>query len=189
MRRSVPEPGRKILDRCGRTGSDDLDSPAGQVPDPSAEIQLSCALRGRSAVEDSLNAPFDQASDGLPIHLSYSSAMKSTIYHNPRCSKSRATLALLQERGADVEIIEYLKTPLATEAIRDLIAKLGLTAADVVRSGEPAFKDSGLSLDSGDAELIELMAREPIVMQRPIVVAGESARIGRPPENVLELFD
>ncbi|HEY5666632.1 MAG TPA: arsenate reductase (glutaredoxin) [Gammaproteobacteria bacterium] len=115
--------------------------------------------------------------------------MKATIYHNPRCSKSRATLALLRERGIDVQIIDYLKTPPAGEAIRELIAQLGLTAADIVRSGEAAFRDSGLSLDSGDAELIALMSREPIVMQRPVVVVGESARIGRPPENVLELLD
>ena len=115
--------------------------------------------------------------------------MKATIYHNPRCSKSRATLALLEERGAEIETVEYLKTPPSASEIRDLIARLGLEAADIVRTGEAPFRESGLALDSPDEDLIALMTREPIVMQRPIVVVGESARIGRPPEQVLELLD
>ena len=114
--------------------------------------------------------------------------MKAKIYHNPRCSKSRTTLKLLQDRGIDVTVVEYLESPLSAAEIRELIAKLGLGAADLIRSGEPAFKESGLSLTSPADDLIGLMAREPIVMQRPIIVAGGGARIGRPPEQVLELI-
>ena len=114
--------------------------------------------------------------------------MKARIYHNPRCSKSRATLALLQDRGLDVDIVEYLKQPPSAAEIRELLAKLGLEAAAIVRSGEPAFKESGLTLKSPASDLIALLAREPIVLERPIVVLGAAARIGRPPERVLELI-
>jgi len=114
--------------------------------------------------------------------------MKLKIYHNPRCSKSRATLALLEESGADVEVIEYLKTPPSAAEIRQLLARLGLKAADIVRPGEAAFRESGLTLASPADELIELMAREPIVMERPIVTSSSAARVGRPPERALELL-
>lgn len=114
--------------------------------------------------------------------------MKAKIYHNPRCSKSRATMALLKERGIDIDTVEYLKTPPSADEIRELLRLLGMRAADIVRTGEQAYRDSGLSADASESDLIELMVAEPIVMQRPIVVAGDSARIGRPPEQVLELF-
>ena len=114
--------------------------------------------------------------------------MKARIYHNPRCSKSRATLAILEEKGVDTEIVEYLKSPLSADEIRILLAQLGLKAADIVRSGETAFRESGLTTESDENALIELMAREPIVLQRPIVVVRDEARIGRPPEQVLELL-
>lgn len=114
--------------------------------------------------------------------------MKAKIYHNPRCSKSRATLALLEERGIPVEVVEYLKQPPSAGTIRQLLTQLGLKARDVVRSGEPAFRESGLSADSPADALIALIEKEPIVLQRPIVVYGNSARIGRPPEQVMELF-
>ena len=113
--------------------------------------------------------------------------MKARIYHNPRCSKSRATLTLLKERGLDVEVVEYLNNPPDASDIGRLLESLDLAAADIVRTGEQAFKDSGLTLTSAPAELIALMAREPIVIERPIVVVGNRARIGRPPERVLEL--
>lgn len=114
--------------------------------------------------------------------------MKVKIYHNPKCSKSRATLALLKDRSIDIDVVEYLKSPLTADELRGIIDKLGITAADLVRTGETAFKQSGLSLSSPAEDLLELMAREPVVMQRPIVVIGEAARIGRPPEQVLELL-
>lgn len=114
--------------------------------------------------------------------------MKARIYHNPRCSKSRATLSLLKQRGVEVEVVEYLATPPDAGEIRDLLARLGLEAADIVRTGETAFRESGLSTESPPDELISLIAREPKVLQRPIVVVGDAARIGRPPEQVLELL-
>lgn len=115
--------------------------------------------------------------------------MKARIYHNPRCSKSRATLALLEERGVDFEIVEYLKTPPTTSELEALLTKLGLRARDIVRANEPEFKASGLSLDAPDAELLALVAEHPKLLQRPIVEVGPSARIGRPPEHVLELLE
>jgi arsenate reductase len=115
--------------------------------------------------------------------------MQAKIYHNPRCSKSRATLALLEERGVDPEVVEYLKTPPTADELRELLAKLGLKARDVIRKGEPEFKESGVSLDAPEDRLIELMAAHPILIERPIVVVGRRARLGRPPEQVLELFE
>lgn len=114
--------------------------------------------------------------------------MSVKIYHNPRCSKSRATLALLEARGMDYEIVDYLHEPPTAPELERLLGQLGLEARDIVRTGEPAFRESGLSLDSPPAALIELVTREPGVLQRPIVVADGRARIGRPPERILELF-
>jgi len=116
--------------------------------------------------------------------------MKPRIYHNPRCSKSRATLQLLEDRGVDVEVIEYLKTPLDAASLRALLAKLGMAARDIVRTGEDECKQSGLDLASADdAAVIALIAQHPKVMQRPIVETAADARIGRPPEQVLDLFE
>ena len=115
--------------------------------------------------------------------------MKPRIYHNPRCSKSRATLALLEERGLEPEIVEYLKTPPDAATISKLLRKLGLKARDIVRANEDEFRASGLSLDAPADELIALIARAPKVLQRPIVEVGEHARIGRPPEQVLEIIE
>lgn len=115
--------------------------------------------------------------------------MKARIYHNPRCSKSRATLALLEERGVDLETVEYLQTPLSAEQLRKLLAKLGRPARDIVRANEPEFKQSGVPLDASEAELLALLAEHPRLLERPIVEVGRSARIGRPPENVLELLE
>lgn len=114
--------------------------------------------------------------------------MKARIYHNPRCSKSRATLALLAEHGVDVEVIEYLKTPPSAAELRKLLAKLGRPARDIVRGNEDEFKTSGVSMDAGEDRLLELVARHPKLLQRPIVVVGNKARIGRPPEAVLDLL-
>ena len=115
--------------------------------------------------------------------------MKPRIYHNPRCSKSRATLALLEDRGIDVDVIEYLRTPLDADALTALLTKLDLTASDIVRTGEDAFKQSGVDLaGADDATIVELIAEQPKIMQRPIVETESAARIGRPPEQVLELF-
>jgi arsenate reductase (glutaredoxin) len=112
-----------------------------------------------------------------------------TIYHNPRCSKSRTTLALLQEKGIEPEIILYLETSPDATQIASLLDKLGISAAQLVRRGEEAYKAEGLGADSSDEQLIAAMATHPKLIERPIVVHGDRAVLGRPPENVLGLID
>ncbi len=112
-----------------------------------------------------------------------------TIYHNPRCSKSRTTLALLEEKGIQPEVVLYLETEPGEGEIRQLLDKLGITAAQLVRRGEEAYKSAGLGKDSSEAELIAAMAQHPKLIERPIVVSGDRAVLGRPPENVLDLID
>ena len=110
------------------------------------------------------------------------------IYHNPRCSKSRNTLALLEENGVQPQIVLYLETPPDSGEIKALLGKLDLSAAELVRRTEDAFKSCGLSKDSSEGELIAAMAAHPKLIERPIVVKGGRAVLGRPPENVLELI-
>jgi arsenate reductase len=112
-----------------------------------------------------------------------------TIYHNPRCSKSRNTLALLQENGVEPEVVLYLDTAPDADEIRGLLDKLGLSAGELVRRGEEAYKACGLSRDSGEDEILAAMAAHPKLIERPIVVRGERAVLGRPPENALDLLD
>lgn len=112
-----------------------------------------------------------------------------TIYHNPRCSKSRTTLALLQERGLDPEVVLYLETRPSAAEIRQLLQKLGMGAAQLVRRGEEEFRASGLDASASEDELVAAMASHPRLIERPIVVRGDRAVLGRPPENVLELID
>ena len=114
--------------------------------------------------------------------------MDAKIYHNPRCSKSRATLELLEDNGIHPSIVEYLKHPPDAGEIRSVLDKLGLSAADIVRTNESAFRESGLTTDSPEEALIALIVEQPSVLQRPIVVIGDKARIGRPPEQVLDLI-
>jgi arsenate reductase len=111
-----------------------------------------------------------------------------TIYHNPRCSKSRNTLALMEENGIQPQIVLYLETPPGAGQIKALLVKLGLSAAELVRPGEDAYKSCGLNKGSSEAELIAAMAAHPKLIERPIVVKGERAVLGRPPENALELI-
>jgi len=112
-----------------------------------------------------------------------------TIYYNPRCSKSRQTLALLRERGIEPRVVEYLKTPPDAATLTALLAVLGLEPEDVTRRGEPAYRDAGLDGPAlGRRERIDRMVRHPQVIERPIVQAGERARVGRPPEAVLEIL-
>ena len=115
--------------------------------------------------------------------------MKATIYHNPRCTKSRATLALLTQHGVDLDIVEYLENPPSRRTLETLLKKLGLKASALIRSAEPEFKESGLTLDAPDDELLDLMVAIPKLIERPIVEIGNRARIGRPPERVLEILD
>lgn len=111
-----------------------------------------------------------------------------TIYHNPRCSKSRNTLALLQEHGIEPEVVLYLETCPGTDEINGLLGKLGIAAAQLVRRGEGAYKECGLGPDSSDGDIVAAMAGHPKLIERPIVIRGERAVLGRPPENVLELI-
>ena len=115
--------------------------------------------------------------------------MSVTIYHNPRCSKSRATLALLEERSEHIEIIKYLETPPSVAAIKDILAALSMTPRELMRKGETIFKDLGLADGQlSEEELIKAMSENPILIERPIVVKGEKAAIGRPPEAVLDIL-
>lgn len=112
-----------------------------------------------------------------------------TLYHNPRCSKSRSALQLLEERGLTPAIVRYLETPLSAAQLQDLLAKLGIPARQLLRSGEDEYKSLGLSEPNlTDAQLIEAMAAQPKLIERPILVVGEKAVIGRPPENILEIL-
>lgn len=115
--------------------------------------------------------------------------MALKIYHNPRCSKSRQTLALLQENGHQPEIVEYL-TDLPSEAeIKELLKMLGMSSAhELMRKGEQVYKDLGLKTVDDESELIRAMAENPKLIERPIVIKGVKAAIGRPPESVLALF-
>jgi arsenate reductase len=112
-----------------------------------------------------------------------------TIYHNPRCSKSRNTLALLQENGVEPKVVLYLETPLDSGEIKALLKKLGISAAELVRRGEDDYKSSGLTRDSSEAEIVAAMAKYPKLIERPVVVRGSKAVLGRPPENALALID
>ena len=112
-----------------------------------------------------------------------------TIYHNPRCSKSRQTLELLQSNNIEPEIVLYLETPPSAADIEALLSKLGISARELLRNGEDAYKENNLKDKSlSDAALIEAMTKFPKLIQRPIVVKGDKAVLGRPPENVLELI-
>ncbi len=112
-----------------------------------------------------------------------------TIYHNPRCGTSCNTLALLQERGVQPEVVEYLKTPLDRAALRALIASMGVPVIDVVRAKEPVFAELKLGAPGvSDEQLIDAMVAHPILMNRPIVVTPRGARLCRPAEAVLELL-
>jgi arsenate reductase len=112
--------------------------------------------------------------------------MTVTIYHNPRCGKSRETLGLIEGKGIKPVVIEYLKTPPNAAEIKRLLGLLGLTARELVRKKEAA--DEGVSLDLPEDKLIAQMAAHPIIIERPIVVSGSKARLGRPPESVLEIL-
>ena len=111
-----------------------------------------------------------------------------TLWHNPRCSKSRQALALLEEAGAEVVLRLYLKEAPDLTEIAALQKALGLKAVDMMRRGEKAFKETGLSKDSKDADLRAAMLAHPILIERPIAVKGDKAVIGRPPEDVLTLL-
>lgn len=111
------------------------------------------------------------------------------LYHNPRCSKSRGALELLEARGLQPQVVRYLDTPLSASELRELLGKLGYSARQLLRSGEDLYKE--LNLDDpalDEAALIAAMVEHPRLIERPILVAGAKAVVGRPPERVLELL-
>ena len=110
---------------------------------------------------------------------------KVTIYHNPRCTKSRETLALLKDKGVEPEIVEYLKNPPSQKDLGAILKKLGVPAEDIIRKKEALFKDEYKGQSKSDAEWIKVLAANPVLIERPIVVTAKGAAIGRPPENVL----
>ena len=109
-----------------------------------------------------------------------------TIYHNPRCSKSRQTLALLREQGIEPQVVEYLKTPPDAKTLAGLVNKLGLAPRELIRRKE--YRELGLPETDDPHELIRRMVEHPEIIERPIVVVGRAARLGRPPEQVLEIL-
>ena len=112
-----------------------------------------------------------------------------TLYHNPRCSKSRDALTLLREQGQEPEVILYLETPLTAKSLKALLAKLGIGARDLMRKGEDAYKELNLADTTlSEAVLIKAMVENPKLIERPIAINGDKAVIGRPPENVLQVI-
>jgi arsenate reductase (glutaredoxin) len=111
-----------------------------------------------------------------------------TIYHNPKCSKSRATLALLREHSVEPKVIEYLKTPPTPAELKVLLTQLGIAPEQLLRKGEDVYKENYAGKTLSAAQWIDAMSRHPILIERPIVVSGKRAVLGRPPENVLQLL-
>ncbi len=111
-----------------------------------------------------------------------------TLFHNPRCSKSRAALVLLQEKGVEPRIVEYLKTPPSKGELAQLMKKLAMKPEALVRKGEEIYKSRYAAKALSDAQWLEALAENPILIERPIAIKGERAVLGRPPERVLELL-
>ncbi|HCP97683.1 MULTISPECIES: arsenate reductase (glutaredoxin) [Pseudoalteromonas] len=115
--------------------------------------------------------------------------MSVTIYHNPRCSKSRETLNLLQSKNIEPSVVEYLKTPLSHEQISTLVSQLGFNSArDLMRTKEEQYKALNLKDENSESVLIDAMVENPKLIERPIVVNNNKAALGRPPENVLSVL-
>ena len=114
--------------------------------------------------------------------------MSYKIYHNPRCSKSRQTLQLLHDNGIEAEIIEYLKDIPTENELKEILNQLNLKAVDILRKGEAIFKENYKGKDLTNDEWIKAMVENPKLIERPIVIKGNKAVLGRPPEKVLELI-
>ncbi|WP_405206907.1 arsenate reductase (glutaredoxin) [Aquimarina sp. LLG6339-5] len=112
----------------------------------------------------------------------------TTIYHNPRCSKSRQCLAILEDKKEDLEIIKYLETPITKEKLTEIIALLRIKPINLVRKNEAIWKQEFKNKDLTDSELIRIMCENPKLIERPIVIKNKKAIIGRPPENVIEIL-
>ena len=111
-----------------------------------------------------------------------------TIYHNPECSKSRQTLALLKKRNLELNVVLYLESPPSKSKLANILKMLGAAAGSLVRTSESEYKDSGLTTNSSENDILEAIVTMPKLMQRPIVICGDQARIGRPPESVLKIL-
>jgi arsenate reductase (glutaredoxin) len=111
-----------------------------------------------------------------------------TMFHNPRCTKSRETLALLRENGIEPQVVEYLKTFPGKEELILILMKLNLKPQDILRKNEAIFKENFKNLNLSDEEWLQVLMENPILMERPIVVRGNKAVVGRPPDKVLELI-
>jgi len=115
--------------------------------------------------------------------------MNVTIYHNPRCSKSRQTLELLEKQGVDITIIDYLKNPPSSDELKSILAKLKMNARDILRKGEDAYKDHNLDDQTKTEEdIIAAMVISPKLIERPIVIVADKAALGRPPAQVLDIL-
>lgn len=112
-----------------------------------------------------------------------------TLYHNPRCSKSREALTLLQTNGCKPDILLYIDTPPTAKQLKELLATLGISARQLIRTGEEAYKELNLANEKlSDAALIKAMVANPKLIERPIFINGDRAIVGRPPENVLNIL-
>lgn len=132
------------------------------------------------------NAPDGHVPNG---HVPDGHVPKVQIWHNPRCSKSRATLTLLEERldAGDISIVRYLDDPPGRDRLVEVLAALGRTPGEFIRRGEALFRELGLA-DAGDDALIDAMVAHPQLIERPVVFRDGAARVGRPPESVLEIL-
>ena len=116
--------------------------------------------------------------------------MSITFYHNPRCSKSRQTLKLLEERGKNPTIIEYLNNPPTADKLKEILSLLEMSPRDLMRKKEDKYKELGLAnAELSDEDLIDCMVKNPILIERPIAVVNGKAVLGRPPEHVLNILD
>ncbi len=110
------------------------------------------------------------------------------IWHNPRCSKSRQTLALIEEQGSSAEIVKYLESTPGVEEIKDVLKKLGLSARELMRTKEAIYKELDLKNVEDESQLIQAMAENPKLIERPVVIMGDKAVLGRPPEKVIDFL-
>ena len=114
--------------------------------------------------------------------------MKPVIWHNPRCSKSRQTLELIRAEGFEPEIVEYLVTPPGTDEIKAVLEKLAIEPRDLMRRGETLYRDLQLAAETDNLKLVAAMHDNPLLIERPVVLAGDKAALGRPPEDVLKIL-
>ncbi|WP_103068017.1 arsenate reductase (glutaredoxin) [Aquimarina sediminis] len=112
----------------------------------------------------------------------------TTIYHNPRCTKSRETLAILEEKNEDITIVKYLETPLTEQKLREIISLLGIPPIDLVRKNEAVWKEKFKTKKLSDDEIIKAMSEHPKLIERPIVIKDSKAIIGRPPQKVIDIL-